>query len=673
MTVTLADPTLDQLSINTLRLLAVDAVQKANSGHPGAPLGCAPMAYLLFHKLMKHNPANSKWADRDRFVLSNGHASALLYGTLFLAGYNVTLEDLKSFRQWKSRTPGHPERGDTDGVEVTTGPLGQGIAMAVGMAIAEKHLAAVYNRPGFEVVDHHTYAMLGDGDLMEGVSHEAASLAGTLGLGKLIFLYDDNLISLDGPTDLSYTEDALERFEAYHWHVQRVKDGNDLAAIEAAIAAAKAETGRPSIIAVRTVIGYGSPKAGTNKVHGEPLGAEAVAATKKYFGFPEDQNFVVPDAALENWRKAVERGADFEAAWKKLFEGYRAANPELAAQFERTQKGALKAGWEKAIPSFPVDKAVATRNAGGMIMNAIAGIVPELFGGAADLTSSTKTIFKPGESFHVDATARNVFFGVREFGMCAAVNGIAAHGGLIPFGSTFFIFSDYAKPAIRLAALMKVHSLFIFTHDTVALGEDGPTHQPVEQLMGFRAVPGLTDLRPADANETAAAWRLALERTGPCFFALSRQDLPVIDAAKHDVYAGVSKGAYVLQEAEKPQIILIGVGSEVWPCLDAAKLLAAEGIRARVVSFPSWKIFEEQSAEYKASVLPAGVPKLAVEAGSTLGWWKYVGSDGDVIGIDRFGASAPGKKVMEEFGFGADNIAARAKKLVVKQGIGNRE
>jgi transketolase len=664
MTVTLTDPTLDQLSINTLRLLAVDAVQKANSGHPGAPLGCAPMAYLLFHKLMKHNPANSKWADRDRFVLSNGHASALLYGTLFLAGYNVTLEDLKSFRQWKSRTPGHPERGDTDGVEVTTGPLGQGIAMAVGMAMAEKHLAAVYNRPGFEVVDHHTYAMLGDGDLMEGVSHEAASLAGTLGLGKLIFLYDDNLISLDGPTDLSYTEDALERFEAYHWHVQRVKDGNDLAAIEAAIAAAKAETGRPSIIAVRTVIGYGSPKAGTNKVHGEPLGAEAVAATKKFFNFPEDQSFVVPDAALKNWRKAVERGAGFEAAWKKLFEGYRAANPELAAQFERTQKGALKAGWEKAIPSFPVDKAVATRNAGGVIMNAIAGIVPELFGGAADLTSSTKTIFKPGESFHVDATARNVFFGVREFGMCAAVNGIAAHGGLIPFGSTFFIFSDYAKPAIRLAALMKVHSLFIFTHDTVALGEDGPTHQPVEQLMGFRAVPGLTDLRPADANETAAAWRLALERTGPCFFALSRQDLPVIDAAKHDVYAGVSKGAYVLQEAEKPQVVLIGAGSEVWPCLEAAKLLAGEGIRARVVSFPSWKIFEEQSAEYKASVLPAGVPKLAVEAGSTLGWWKYVGSDGDVIGIDRFGASAPGKKVMAEFGFGADNIAARAKKLV---------
>ena len=667
MTTDLMDANLDQLSIDTLRLLAVDAVQKANSGHPGAPLGCAPIAYLLFNKLMKHNPSDSKWADRDRFVLSNGHASALLYGSLFLAGYGVTLDDLKSFRQWGSRTPGHPERGHLDGVEVTTGPLGQGIAMAVGMAIAEKHLAAVYNKPGFEVVDHHTYALLGDGDLMEGVSHEAASLAGTLGLGKLTFIYDDNLISLDGPTSLSYTEDALERFESYHWHVQRVTDGNDLAAIEAAIEAAKAETGRPSMIAVRTIIGYGSPKAGSNKSHGEPLGAEAVAATKKFFGFPEDQSFVVPDAALGNWRKAVERGAEQEAAWKKLFAGYAAANPELAAEFERTQKGELKAGWEKAIPSFPVDKPVATRNAGGEILNAIAAAVPELFGGAADLTSSTRTIFKPGANFHEDPAGRNVFFGVREFGMCAAVNGIAAHGGLIPFGSTFFIFSDYAKPAIRLASLMKAHSLFIFTHDTIALGEDGPTHQPVEQLMGFRAIPGLTDLRPADANETAAAWRLALERKGPCFFALTRQNLPVIDAAKHDVYGGVSKGAYILQEAvkpSKPQVVLIGAGSEVWPCLEAAKLLAGDGIRAQVVSFPSWKIFEEQTAEYKSSVLPAGVPKLAVEAGATLGWWKYVGLDGDVIGLDRFGASAPGPKVMAELGFSAANIAARAKKLV---------
>jgi transketolase len=664
MASSLADLSLDQLSIDTLRLLAVDTVEKAGSGHPGAPLGCAPIAYLLFHKLMKHNPAHSKWADRDRFVLSNGHASALLYSSLFLSGYGVTLDDLKSFRQWHSRTPGHPERGDTDGVEVTTGPLGQGIAMAVGMAIAEKHLAAVYNRPGFEVVDHHTYALLGDGDLMEGVSHEAASLAGTLGLGKLTFIYDDNLISLDGPTELSYTEDALERFEAYHWHVQRVADGNDLEAIEAAIEAAKAETGKPSIIAVRTVIGYGSPKAGTNKVHGEALGAEAVAATKKFFGFPEDQSFYIPEDALANWRKAVERGAGLEAEWKVLFEGYRAANPELAAEFERTQKDVRKAGWEKAIPSFAPGKAQATRNAGGAIMNAIADAVPELFGGAADLTSSTKTIFKPGANFHVDPAGRNVFFGVREFGMSAAVNGIAAHGGLIPFGSTFFVFSDYAKPAIRLAALMQVHSLFVFTHDSIALGEDGPTHQPIEHLMALRAVPGLTDFRPADANETAAAWRLALQRTGPSFFALSRQDLPVIDPAAHDVYAGVSKGAYVLEDVADPQVVLIGTGAEVWPVAGAAKLLAAEGIRARVVSFPSWKLFEEQTAEYKTSVLPAGVPKLAVEAGATQGWWKYVGQGGDVIGLDRFGASAPGPKVLAELGFGAENVAARAKRLV---------
>jgi transketolase len=661
----LSQPALEQLSIDTLRLLAVDAVQKANSGHPGAPLGCAPIAYLLFHKLMKHNPANSKWADRDRFVLSNGHASALLYGTLFLSGYGVTLEDLKSFRQWGSRTPGHPERGHTDGVEVTTGPLGQGIAMAVGMAIAEKHLAAVYNRPGFEVVDHQTYALLGDGDLMEGVSHEAASLAGTLGLGKLILLYDDNLISLDGPTSLSYTEDALERFEAYHWHVERVADGNDLAAIGAAIDRAKAESGRPSLIAVRTVIGYGSPRAGSNKAHGEPLGAEGVAATKKFFGFPQDQSFVVPEAALANWRTAQERGRAAEAEWKKLFEGYRAAHAELAAEFERTQTGRLKAGWEKALPGFaPGGKAMATRNAGSAVMNAIAEVVPELFGGAADLSSSTKTIFKPGANFHEDAAGRNLFFGVREFGMSAAVNGIAAHGGLIPFGSTFFVFSDYAKPAIRLASLMQLHSLFVFTHDSIAVGEDGPTHQPIEQLIGLRTIPGLTDFRPADANETAAAWRLALERRGPSFFALSRQDLPVIDPAAHEVYDGVSRGAYVLEEAANPQVVLIGSGAELWPCVEAAKLLATEGIRARVVSFPSWKLFEEQSAEYKASVLPAGVPKLAVEAGATIGWWKYVGQEGDVVGLDRFGASAPGSKVLAELGFSAENVAARAKKLV---------
>ena len=660
----IAGLSLDELSIDTLRLLAVDTVQKANSGHPGAPLGCAPIAYLLFHKMLKHNPKNWKWADRDRFVLSNGHASALLYGVLYLSGYKLSLDDLKSFRQWESLTPGHPEYGETEGVEVTTGPLGQGIAMSVGMAIAEKHLAAIYNKPGFEIVNHHTFALCGDGDLMEGVSHEAAALAGMLGLGKLIWIYDDNLISLDGPTELSYNDNVMERFKGYHWHTQHVDDGNDHEAIEKAIENAKGETERPSIIAVRTVIGYGSPKAGTNKVHGEALGVEAVAATKKFFGFPEDQSFYVPEDALANWRKAVDRGAKLEARWKKEFEGYAEANPELAAEFERTQKDVRKAGWEKAIPSYPAGKPQATRNAGGAIMNAIAGLVPELFGGAADLTSSTKTIFKPGESFHVTPAGRNVFFGVREFGMCAAVNGIAAHGGLIPFGSTFFTFSDYCKPAIRLAALMKIRSLFVFTHDSIGLGEDGPTHQPVEHLMMLRAVPDLTDFRPADANETAAVWRLALERTGPSFFALSRQDLPVIDPAAVDVLGGVSKGAYVLQDVANPQVVLIGTGSEVSAIVEAAKLLAAEGIAARVVSFPSWKIFEEQTAEYKASVLPAGVPKLAVEAGATLGWWKYVGLDGDVIGLDRFGASAPGPIVLEKLGFGAANIAARAKKLV---------
>jgi transketolase len=499
---------------------------------------------------------------------------------------------------------------------------------------------------------------------MEGLSHEAASLAGTLNLGKLILLYDDNLISLDGPTNWSFTENVYDRFEAYGWHVQRVMDGNDLEGIEEAIVAAKAQTGKPSLIGVRTVIGYGSPKAGTNKVHGEALGAADTAATKKFYGFPEDQNFYVPDDALANWREAVKRGAEFEAEWNKLFAGYKAAFPEQAAEFERTQSGALKAGWEKAIPSFGTEKPIATRNAGQQVMNAIFDAVPELFGGAADLTSSTKTIFKNSTHFAEDPAGRNLFFGVRELGMCAAVNGMAVHGGLKPFGSTFFVFSDYAKPALRIAALMESHSLFVFTHDSIGVGEDGPTHEPIEHLMALRAVPHMTDFRPADANETAAVWRLALERKGPAFFALTRQDVPVIDVSKRDMYASVSKGAYVLEDAANAKVILLGTGSEVSVALGAAKLLAAEGIGARVVSMPSWKIFDEQSAEYKASVLPAGVPRLAVEAGATLGWWKYVGLDGDVVGIDRFGASAPGPIVMKEFGFSAENVAARAKKLV---------
>ena len=660
----IASLSLDQLSIDTLRLLAVDGVQKANSGHPGAPLGDAPMAYLLFHKLMKHNPAHSKWADRDRFVLSNGHASMLLYGTLYLSGYKVTLDDLKSFRTWGSITPGHPEYGLTDGVEATTGPLGQGFGMGVGMAMAERHLAATYNKPGFNVVDHHTFVMCGDGDLMEGLSHEAASLAGTLNLGKLIVLYDDNLISLDGPTNWSFTENVYERFEAYGWHVQRVMDGNDLGGIEEAIVAAKLQTGKPSLIGVRTIIGYGSPKAGSNKVHGEAMGAADVAATKKFFGFPEDQSFYVPDDALANWREAEKRGAAAEAEWNQLFAGYKAAFPELAAEFERTQAGNLKAGWEKSIPSFGTEKPIATRNAGQQVMNAIFDAVPELIGGAADLTASTKTIFKNSAHFAEDPAGRNVFFGVRELGMCAAVNGMAVHGGLKPFGSTFFVFSDYAKPALRIAAIMEAHSLFVFTHDSIGVGEDGPTHEPVEHLMALRAVPHMTDFRPADANETAAVWRLALERKGPAFFALTRQDVPVIDVTNRDMYASVSKGAYVLEDVANPQVILIGTGSEVSVALGAAKLLAAEGISARVVSFPSWRVFEEQSAEYKANVLPASVPKLAVEAGATLGWWKYVGLDGDVVGLDRFGASAPGPIVMKELGFSAENVAARAKKLL---------
>ena len=664
MASTIASLSIDQLSVDTLRLLALDGVEKAKSGHPGAPIACAPIAYLLYHKLMKHNPSHSKWADRDRFVLSNGHASMLLYGSLFLSGYKITLDDLKSFRQWGSKTPGHPEFGMTDGVEATTGPLGQGFAMAVGMAIAEKHLAATYNRPGFNVVDHHTYMLCGDGDMMEGISHEAASLAGTLKLGKLITLYDDNLITLDGPAEWSFTEDVYKRFEAYGWHVQRVMDGNDLDGIEKAIEVAKAVADKPSLIAVRTVIGYGSPKAGTNKVHGEAMGAADTAATKKFFGFPEDQSFILPDDALANWRGAVKRGEKAEAEWNKLFAGYKAAFAELAAEFERTQAGTLKAGWEKTIPSFGTEKGIATRNAGQQVMNAISDQVPELFGGAADLTASTKTIFKSSAHFAADPAGRNVFFGVRELAMCAAVNGMAIHGGVRPFGSTFFVFSDYAKPALRIAAIMEAPSLFVFTHDSIGVGEDGPTHEPIEHLMALRAVPHIVDFRPADANETAAAWRLALEHKAPCFFALTRQDVPVIDAAKHDVYAGVSKGAYVLEDAADPQVILIGTGSEVWPAMDAAKLLAAEGIRARVVSFPSWKLFDAQSAEYKSSVLPVSVPKVAVEAGATLGWWKYVGSNGDVIGLDRFGASAPGPTVMKELGFTPENVAARAKALL---------
>ena len=657
---------LDQLSINALRFLAVDAVEKANSGHPGAPLGCAPIAYLLYHRYMRHNPKHFKWSNRDRFVLSNGHASALLYGVLHLTGYKVSIDDLKQFRQWDSITPGHPEYGDTEGVEVTTGPLGQGFGMAVGLAIAEKHLAAVYNRPGYDVVDHYTYGLCGDGDLMEGISHEAASLAGTLGLGKLIFFYDDNLVSLDGPTELSFTEDRLKRFEAYHWHVQIVEDGNDLEGISKAIEAAQAVKDKPSLIAVRTVIGYGSPKAGTNKAHGEALGAEAVKATKKNLGWPEDKTFYVPDDAAKNWLQAVDKGAKEESDWNALFAKYKKEFPDLAAEFERVQEGRLKDGWEQTLPKFPGDsKPVATRSAGNTVMNAFAKAVPEIIGGAADLSTSTKTLIKDSKNFHIDPTGQNIYYGVREFGMCAMVNGMAAHGGVIPYGSTFFVFTDYCKPALRMAALMKAHSIFVFTHDSIGLGEDGPTHQPVEHLMMLRAVPQLTDFRPADANETSAAWGLALERKGPSFMAFSRQDLPILDPVKYRVFEGVRRGAYILEQGgDTPDVLIVGTGAELWPAFNAAGELKKDGINARIVSMPSWRIFEEQPESYKASIFPDNVPKLAIEAGATLGWWKYVGRDGDVIGLDRFGASAPGKTVLEKLGFSTANVVARAKALV---------
>jgi transketolase len=667
---------LDQLSINTLRFLAVDQVEKAKSGHPGAPLGCAPIAYLLYHKIMKFNPADPKWSDRDRFVLSNGHASALLYGVLHLTGYGLPIEQLEQFRQWGSHTPGHPEYGETPGVEVTTGPLGQGFAMACGIATAEKHLAAIYNNAGDNhagdtkdqsntPVDHYTYVLCGDGDLMEGISHESASLAGTLGLGKLIVLYDDNLISLDGPTELSYTEDVTKRFESYNWQVQMVHDGNDLVAIEKAILAAKAETTKPSLIRVRTVIGYGSPKAGTKGVHGEALGPDAVKATKKNLGWPEDKNFYVPEEAGKNWLQAVEKGKKAQAEWNAKFAEYKKAYPALGAQYERTFASKLSDGWAAKMPTFPTDKPVATRNAGQVVMNAIAGVVPELFGGAADLTSSTKTIFKDSPSFHVDPKGRNVFFGVREFGMMAMVNGIAAHGGLIPFGSTFFTFADYCRSALRMGALMSTHSLYVFTHDSVGLGEDGPTHQPIEHLMSLRAIPQLTDFRPADANETAACWQLALERKSASFMALSRQDLPVLDAVKYKTAAGCAKGAYVLESYGK-DVVLVGTGSEVKVVLAAADELKAAGILATVISMPSFKIFEEQSDEYKMSIFPHGVPKVSVEAGATMGWWKYVGRDGAAIGIDRFGASAPGGIALEKLGISVANVVEHAKRLVKK-------
>ena len=662
----MSDKDLDKLSIDTLRLLAVDAIERAKNGHPGAPMALSPLAYLLFTRHMKHDPVDFKWTDRDRFVLSNGHASMLQYGALYLSGYDLSLDDLKLFREWHSKAPGHPEYGFTPGVEVTTGPLGQGFGMSIGLAIAEKHLAAVYNKPDMPIVDHHTYCIVGDGCLMEGISHEAASLAGTLKLGKLIVFYDDNLISLDGPTELSYTENVTERFNAYGWHVQMVDDGENLDKLEQAIRIAKDETQKPSLIRVRTIIGYGSPKAGTKNVHGEMLGKEATRKTKEFFGWDPDKDFVVPDEALKNWRQAQTKGAEAHAKWNELFDKYKAAHPEAAAEFDRVIKQELAPDAFKDLKPFPTDKPIATRTAGNVALEAIGKNVPELMGGAADLTSSTKTIFKASPSFAEDAKGRNIFFGVREFGMCAAVNGMAAHGGFIPFGSTFFVFSDYARSAIRMAALMSTHSLFIFTHDSIGLGADGPTHQPVEHLMALRAIPQLTDFRPADANETNACWQLAVERKNASFMALSRQDLPVIDAEKYKVLEGPRKGAYVLVDQENPDVVVVATGSEVSLVMQTLPKFEEAGIKARIISMPSFAIFEEQDDEYKNSIFPHGVAKIAVEAGASMGWWKYVGRDGQIIGVDRFGASAPGPEVLAKYGFTPENIVKAAQTAMGK-------
>jgi len=667
---------IDELCVNTLRFLSADAIQQAESGHPGMPLGAAPMAYVLWDRFLKHNPRDPHWFDRDRFVLSAGHASALLYSLLHMYGYDFPLEEIKNFRQWGSISPGHPEAQLAPGVEVTTGPLGQGFGMGVGMALAERFLAAQFNTTDdngqeYNVVDHYTYAICSDGDLMEGISSEAASLAGFLKLGKLIYLYDDNDISIEGSTDLTFTENVAARFESYDWQVLEVDDGNDLAAIEQAIHTAQEQIQQPSLIIVHTHIGYGSPKQDMAAAHGAPLGEEALDATKDNLGWPRQPRFYIPQEAQEHMQRAIMQGADCQAHWEKLLEDYEQADPERAATFELIRAGQLPPDWDADIPVFrPEDGPQATRNSSGVVLNALAGRLPNLVGGSADLAPSNNTHLDGyGDMSPDQPGARNIHFGVREHAMAAIVNGMARHGGLIPFGATFLVFSDYMRPALRIAAMMKAPSIFVFTHDSIGVGEDGPTHQPVEQLMSLRAIPNMTVFRPADANETAQAWRLAIEwNDGPVALALSRQKLPILDPNEHPIAEGTARGGYVLSEAAAgtPELILIATGSEVALALEAQDELAKQGITARVVSMPCWELFDQQPAEYQRQVLLAQVPKLAIEAGVTQGWWRYVGEDGDVIGLDRFGASAPGDVVMEKLGFNVDNVVARARKLVGK-------
>jgi transketolase len=662
---------LDDLCINTIRVLSAECVEKANSGHPGMPMGAAPMAYVLWTKFLKHNPHDPGWFNRDRFVLSAGHGSMLLYSLLHLTGYDLPLSELLNFRQWESKTPGHPEYGLTPGVETTTGPLGQGLANAVGMAIAERFLAAAFNRPGYEIIDHFTYAIVSDGDLMEGISHEAASLAGHLGLGKLILLYDDNHISIEGSTDLTFTENRTLRFEAYGWHVQQVEDGTDLAAIEKAIVFAQKESRKPSFIAVRTHIGYGSPnKQDKASAHGEPLGKEELKLTKHKLGWPPELEFSVPDAALKVFRAAVEQGKAEKARWTSLLDGYRKAFPDKAEELDQWVQGDLPQGWEKDIPVFPADpKGSATRAASGHVLNALAKRIKNLVGGSADLAPSNQTLIQGEGDFQAETFGnRNFRFGVREHGMGAILNGMALHGGLIPYGGTFLVFSDYMRPAIRLAALMRLRVIYVFTHDSIGLGEDGPTHQPVEQLAALRAIPGLTVLRPCDASETAEAWRYALSRTnGPVALVLTRQGVPVLDRSVFTPASGLQRGAYVLEDDRKgnPDLLLIASGSEVHIAIEAAKKLGQKDISCRIVSMPSWEIFEKQPESYRRSVIAPEIKvRLAIEAGRTQGWWRYIGDKGDVVGIDRFGASAPYKILYEKFGLTADRVVEKALRLL---------
>jgi len=654
-------------AINTIRFLSADGVQKANSGHPGLPMGAAAMAFALWTRHLRHNPRNPKWAGRDRFILSGGHGSMLLYSLLHLTGYDLSLDELKNFRQWGSKTPGHPEYGLTAGVETTTGPLGQGFATGVGMAIAQAHLAACFSP---ELFDHYIYAIVTDGDLMEGVSSEAASLAGHLQLGRLIYLYDDNHVSIDGSTNLAFTEDRAARFEAYGWHVQKVDDGNDVDAVDRAIQNAKSDS-RPSLICVRTVIGFGAPnRQGTSKAHGEPLGDEELDAAKKNLGWPLEPRFLIPGDVQEFFRKAIDRGQKFEEEWNEKFGEYKQSNPEKGAELERRLTGKLPKGWASALPTFPVDpKGMSTRVASGKVINALAAKLPELIGGSADLAPSNNTKIDGSPDFQkANYQGRNFHFGVREHAMGAALNGMTFYGGVIPYGGTFLIFSDYMKPAIRIAALSHIPTIFVFTHDSVGLGEDGPTHQPIEQLAALRAVPNVTVIRPADANETAQAWKVALENHhGPIAFALTRQNVPIFEASDA---SAVEKGAYVLKDfgKKKPELILMASGSEVGLIYDAAKKLEEHGQSVRVVSFPSWELFEKQDAAYRESVLPKKIQaRIAVEAGASLGWERYVGSSGKIIAIDRFGASAPYKIIFEKLGFTIDNILAQAKPLLPKK------